>query len=171
MVYSEAQFVLRNFAAAPDEIRLSAPLAIPRQRPGRLAGNIDRQPSTGNQSSKGGVPLLREVERKYGVCQAMLDRRDSTVIRHAMFEGVMLRLLAICLRARGCHRPRPVAVRRADEFRGRPLFGSGQPLASQSSMSQDAPSKIEAAHETDRDEVDCDCARPFFVRAEAKRRF
>jgi DDE family transposase len=52
----------------------------------------------GNQSSNGGVPLLREAERKHGVClrlaEAMPDRRDPDRIRHAMFEMVMSRVLA-----------------------------------------------------------------------------
>jgi len=53
----------------------------------------------GNQSSNGGVLLLREAERKHGVCrrlaEAMPDRRDPDRIRHAMFEMVMARVLAI----------------------------------------------------------------------------
>jgi Transposase DDE domain group 1 len=44
----------------------------------------------GNQSSNGGVLLLREAERKHGVClrlaEAMPDRRDPDRIRHAMFR-------------------------------------------------------------------------------------
>ena len=67
----------------------------------------------GNQSSNGGVLLLREAERKHGVClrlaEAMPDRRDPDRIGHAMFEMVMS--------------PRPVAARPADEARGRPLSG------------------------------------------------
>src|SRR5437660_1283003 len=53
----------------------------------------------GNQSSNGGVLLLREAERKPGVClrlaEAMPNRRDPDRIRHAMFEMVMSRVLAI----------------------------------------------------------------------------
>ena len=53
----------------------------------------------GNQSSNGGLLLLREAERKHGVClrlaEAMPDRRDPDRIRHAMFEMVMSRVLAI----------------------------------------------------------------------------
>src|SRR6202166_1138667 len=53
----------------------------------------------GNQSSNGGVLLLREAERKHGVflrlAEAMPDRRDPDRIRHAMFEMVMSRVLAI----------------------------------------------------------------------------
>jgi hypothetical protein len=49
----------------------------------------------GNQSSNGGLLLVREAERKLGVCSrladAMPDRRDPDRIRHAMFEMVMAR--------------------------------------------------------------------------------
>ena len=52
----------------------------------------------GNQSSDAGL-LLREAERKLGVCrrlaEAMPDRRDRDPIRHAMFEMVMARAAAI----------------------------------------------------------------------------
>ena len=53
----------------------------------------------GNQSSDGGLLLLRAAERKLGVCrrlaEAMPDRRDPERIRHAMFEMVMARASAI----------------------------------------------------------------------------
>jgi Transposase DDE domain group 1 len=53
----------------------------------------------GNQSSNGGLLLLRSAERKLGVCgrlaDAMPDRRDASRIRHAMFEMVMARVCAI----------------------------------------------------------------------------
>ena len=53
----------------------------------------------GNQSSNGGVLLLREAERDVGVCRrlagAMPDCCDPDRIRHAMFEMVMSRVLAI----------------------------------------------------------------------------
>jgi len=53
----------------------------------------------GNQSSNGGLLLVREAERKLGVCSrladAMPDRRDPDRIRHAMFEMVMARAAAI----------------------------------------------------------------------------
>src|SRR6478735_4243772 len=49
----------------------------------------------GNQSSDGGLLLLRAAERKLGVCRrlaaAMPDRRDPERVRHAMFEMVMAR--------------------------------------------------------------------------------
>src|ERR1700682_5159463 len=105
----------------------------------------------GNQSSNGGVLLLREAERKHGVClrlaEAMPDRRDPDRIRHAMFEMVMSRVLAIACGpedatapARLRHDPlMKLAVGRCPE--------SGQPLASQSTISrlENAPSKIDAA--------------------------
>jgi hypothetical protein len=44
----------------------------------------------GKQSSNGGVVLLREAERKHGVClrlaEAMPDRRDPDRIRDALFD-------------------------------------------------------------------------------------
>ena len=53
----------------------------------------------GNQSSDAGLLLLREAERKLGVCRrlagAMPDRRDPDRIEHAMFEMVMARASAI----------------------------------------------------------------------------
>jgi hypothetical protein len=53
----------------------------------------------GNQSSNGGLLLLREAERTLGVCwrlaDAMPDRRDQNRIRHAMFEMLMARVSAI----------------------------------------------------------------------------
>src|ERR1700735_4530143 len=53
----------------------------------------------GNQSSNGGLLLLRHAERKLGICRriadAMVDRRDPRRIRHAVFEMVMARVSAI----------------------------------------------------------------------------
>ena len=89
----------------------------------------------GNQSSDAGLLLLREAERRLGVCRrladAMPDRRDQSRIRHAMVELVTARAFAI-----GCgykdgndldrlrHDPLlKLAVGRAPE--------SGAPLASQ----------------------------------------
>src|SRR5262249_29434654 len=47
----------------------------------------------GNQSSDAGLLLLRDAERKFGVCRrlaaAMPDRRDPDRIRQEMFEMVM----------------------------------------------------------------------------------
>ena len=53
----------------------------------------------GNQSSDAGLLLLRQAERKLGVCgrlaAAMPDRRDPGRIEHEMFEMVMARASAI----------------------------------------------------------------------------
>ena len=53
----------------------------------------------GNQSSDAGLLLLRQADRKLGVCQrladAMPDRRDASRIRHAIFEMVTARVSAI----------------------------------------------------------------------------
>ena len=108
----------------------------------------------GNQSSNGGVLLLREAERNHGVClrlaEAMPDRRDPDRIRHAMFEMVMSRVLAIA-----CGHEDAIDL---DRLRHDPLMKlavgrcpeSGQPLASQSTISrlENAPSKTEAARLT-----------------------
>src|SRR5246127_2574454 len=105
----------------------------------------------GNQSSDGGLLLLRAAERKLGVCrrlaEAMPDRRDPERIRHAMFEMVMARASAIACGYEDAidldrlrHDPlMKVAVGRCPE--------SGAPLASQSTISrlENAPSKTEAA--------------------------
>jgi Transposase DDE domain group 1 len=103
----------------------------------------------GNQSSDGGLLLLRAAERKLGVCrrlaEAMPDRRDSERVRHAMM--VMARASAIACSYEDAidldrlrHDPlMKVAVGRCPE--------SGAPLASQSTISrlENAPSKTEAA--------------------------
>jgi hypothetical protein len=108
----------------------------------------------GNQSSNGGLLLLREAERKHGVClrlaEAMPDRRDPDRIRHAMFEMVMSRVLAIA-----CGHEDAIDL---DRLRHDPLMKlavgrcpeSGQPLASQSTISrlENAPNKTEAARLT-----------------------
>ena len=94
----------------------------------------------GNQSSDAGLLLLRQAERKIGVCRrladAMPDRRDQSRIRHEMIELVTSRTAAI-----GCGykdgddlnrlRDDPlmkIAVGRCPE--------SGDPLASQSTISR-----------------------------------
>jgi hypothetical protein len=105
----------------------------------------------GNQSSDAGLLLLREAERKLGVCrrlaEAMPDRRDPDRIEHAMFEMVMARSSAIACGHKDAidldrlrHDPlMKVAVGRCPE--------SGAALASQSTISRlgNAPSKVEAA--------------------------
>src|SRR5260370_35418361 len=53
----------------------------------------------GTQSSDAGLLLLREAERKLGVCRrlaaAVPDRRDPDRVRHEMFEMEMARTSAI----------------------------------------------------------------------------
>jgi len=105
----------------------------------------------GNQSSNGGLLLVREAERKLGVCSrladAMPDRRDPDRIRHAMFEMVMARAAAIACGYEDAndldrlrHDPlMKLAVGRCPE--------SGEALALQSTISRldNAPRKTEAA--------------------------
>jgi hypothetical protein len=108
----------------------------------------------GNQSSDAGLLLLRQAERKLGVCarlaDAMPDRRDASRIRHAMFEMVMARVSAIA-----CGHEDAIDL---DRLRHDPLMklavgrcpDSGAPLASQSTISrlENAPSRTEAARLT-----------------------
>src|SRR5208283_3892474 len=95
-----------------------------------------------------------EAERTRGVCwrlaEAMPDRRDPDRIRHAMFEMVVSRVLAIA-----CGHEDAIDL---DRLRHDPLMKlavgrcpeSGQPLVSQSTISrlENAPSKTEAARLT-----------------------
>ena len=71
------------------------PFDLPSVRRKKLTVDFDG----GNQSSDGGLLLLREAERKLGVCgrlaDAMPDRRDASRIRHAIFEMVTARASAI----------------------------------------------------------------------------
>jgi hypothetical protein len=105
----------------------------------------------GTQSSDAGLLLLREAERKLGVCRrlaaAMPDRRDPDRVRHEMFEMVMARTLAIA-----CGHKDAIDL---DRLRHDPLMKvavgrhpqTGAPLASQSTISrlENTPSKTEAA--------------------------
>jgi hypothetical protein len=105
----------------------------------------------GNQSSNGGLLLLREAERTLGVCwrlaDVMPDRRDQNRIRHAMFEMLMARVSAIA-----CGYEDAIDL---DRLRHDPLMKlavgrcpeSGEALASQSTISrlENAPRKTEAA--------------------------
>src|SRR5204862_1929968 len=105
----------------------------------------------GNQSSNGGVLVLREAERSLGVCwllaNTMTDRRDQSRIRHAMFEMLMARVSAIACGYEDAND--------LDQLRHDPLMKlavgrcpeSGEPLASQATISrlENAPSKTEAA--------------------------
>src|SRR6202045_544386 len=123
------------------------PFDLPSVRRKKLTVDFDG----GNQSSDAGVLLLRQAERKLGVCrrlaEAMPDRRDPDRILHAMFEMVMARVAAIACGHKDAidldrlrHDPlMKVAVRRCPQ--------SGAPLASQSTISrlENAPSKTEAA--------------------------
>ena len=123
------------------------PFDLPSVRRKKLTIDFDG----GNQSSDGGLLLLREAERQLGVCrrlaEAMPDRRDPDRVRHAMFEMVMARASAIACGYEDAidldrlrHDPlMKVAVGRCPE--------TGAPLASQSTISrlENTPSKTEAA--------------------------
>src|SRR5262245_44472378 len=105
----------------------------------------------GNQSSDAGLLLLRQAERRLGVCRrlaaAMPDRRDQSRVDHTMVELVTARTVAIACgykdgndfnRLR--HDPlMKIAVERCPE--------SADPLASQSTISrlENALRKVEAA--------------------------
>ena len=105
----------------------------------------------GNQSSNAGLLLLREAERKRGVCQrlaaAMPDHRDPNRILHTMHEMLMARASAIACGyedANDLNRLRhdplmKLAVGRCPE--------TGDPLASQPTISrmENSPSKTDAA--------------------------
>jgi hypothetical protein len=104
----------------------------------------------GNQTSDAGLLLLREAERRLGVCRrlaaAMPDRRDPDRILHEMFEMVAARSMAIACGYKD-------AIDH-DRLRYDPLMKAavgrhpqtGAPLASQSTISrlENAPSKTEA---------------------------
>src|SRR5450755_2297961 len=123
------------------------PFDLPSVRRKKLAVDF----GGGNQSSNGGLLLLRSAERKLGVCRrladAMPDRRDASRIRHEMFEMVMARVCAIA-----CGHKDAIDL---DRLRHDPLMKvavgrcpqSGAPLASQSTISrlENAPRKMEAA--------------------------
>jgi hypothetical protein len=123
------------------------PFDLPSVRRKKLTADFEG----GNQSSDAGLLLLREAERKLGVCrrlaEAMPDRRDASHIRHAMFEMVMARVCAIA-----CGHEDAIDL---DRLRHDPLMKvavgrcpqSGAPLASQSTISrlENAPRKTEAA--------------------------
>src|SRR5579864_2436642 len=112
------------------------PFDLPAVRRKKLTVDFDG----GTQSSDAGLLLLREVERKLGVCRrladAMPDRRDPDRIRHVMFEMVMARASAIACGHKDAidldrlrHDPlMKVAVGRCPE--------TGAALASQSTISR-----------------------------------
>jgi Transposase DDE domain group 1 len=123
------------------------PFDLPSVRRKKLTVDFDG----GKQSSDAGLLLLREAERRLGVCRrladAMPDRRDPDRIEHAMFEMVMARVSAIA-----CGHEDAIDL---DRLRHDPLMklavgrcpDSGAALASQSTISrlENAPSKTEAA--------------------------
>jgi len=123
------------------------PFDLPAVRRKKLTVDFDG----GNQSSDAGLLLLREAERRLGVCRrlaaAMPDRRDPDRILHEMREMVMARTSAIACGYKDAidhdrlrHDPlMKVAVGRHPQ--------TGAPLASQSTISrlENAPSKTEAA--------------------------
>jgi hypothetical protein len=108
----------------------------------------------GTQSSDAGLLLLREAERRLGVCRrlaaAMPDERDPARVRHDMSELVMARVAAIaCGHEDGNDHDRlrhdpllKIAVGRCPE--------TGAPLASQATYSrlENAPGRIETARLT-----------------------
>jgi hypothetical protein len=129
----------------PDDTPL--PFDLPSVRRKKLTVDFNG----GNQSSNGGLLLLREKERALGVCRrladAMPDRRDADRIRHAMFEMLMARVAAIACGYEDAND--------LDRLRHDPLMKlavgrcpqSGAALASQSTISrlENAPRKSEAA--------------------------
>ena len=123
------------------------PFDLPSVRRKKLTVDFDG----GNQSSNGGLLLLREAERRLGVCArlaaAMPDRRDGRRIEHEMLEMVMARVAAIA-----CGHEDAIDL---DRLRHDPLMKiavgrcptTGAPLASQSTISrlENAPSRTQAA--------------------------
>jgi hypothetical protein len=105
----------------------------------------------GNQSSDGGMLLLRAAEKKTGVCHrlatSLRDRRDPTRTRHSFTDIIVARVIAICCGHEDAidhdalrHDPAlKMAVGRCPE--------TGAPLASQSTISrfENAPSRTDAA--------------------------
>ena len=126
------------------------PFALPAVCRKKLTVDFDG----GNQSSDGGLLLLRQAERKLGVCArlaaAMPDRRDASRVEHEMFEMVTARVSAIACGHKDAidlnrlrHDPlMKIAVGRCPQ--------SDAPLASQLTISrlENAPRKTEAARLT-----------------------
>jgi len=126
------------------------PFDLPAVRRKKLTVDFDG----GNQSSDAGLLLLRQAERRSGVCrrlaETMPDARDQSRIRHEMVELVTARAFAItCGHKDGNdfdrlrHDPLlKLAVGRCPE--------SGAPLASQSTISrlENAPTRTQAARLT-----------------------
>lgn len=126
------------------------PFDLPAVRRKKLTVDFDG----GNQSSDGGLLLLREAERTTGVCARLAarltDRRDPTRIEHSLVELIKTRALAICCGyedGNDLNRLRDdpllkLAVGRCPE--------SGGDLCSQSTMSrlENMPSRREAVRLT-----------------------
>jgi hypothetical protein len=85
----------QRYATAAMTDATPLPFDLPSVRRKKLTADFEG----GNQSSDAGLLLLREAERKLGVCrrlaEAMPDHRDPDRVRHAMFEMVMARVCAI----------------------------------------------------------------------------
>jgi hypothetical protein len=85
----------RSRATAVMNIDTPLPFDLPAVRRKKLTVDFDG----GNQSCDAGLLLLREAERRLGVCRrlaaAMPDRRDPDRILHEMFEMVAARSMAI----------------------------------------------------------------------------
>jgi hypothetical protein len=140
----------QRYATAAMTDATPLPFDLPSVRRKKLTADFEG----GNQSSDAGLLLLREAERKLGVCrrlaEAMPDHRDPDRIRHAMFEMVMARVCAIA-----CGHEDAIDL---DRLRHDPLMKvvvgrcpqSGAPLASQSTISrlENAPRKTEAVRLT-----------------------
>ena len=108
----------------------------------------------GNQSSNAGLLLLRQAEKRTGVClrlsEVMPDARDPSRIQHAMFELIASRTFAITCGYKDAND--------FDRLRHDPLLKlsvgrppeTGAPLASQSTISrlENAPSRTQAARLT-----------------------
>ena len=129
---------------------ISLPFDLPSVHRKKLTVDFDG----GNQSSNGGLLLLRQAERKLRICRrlanTMPDRRDPRRICHELFEMVMARVSAIA-----CGHEDAIDL---DRLRHDPLMklavgrcpDSGAALASQSTISrlENAPSRTEAARLT-----------------------
>src|SRR5260370_30436113 len=105
---------------------------------------VDRKKLTvdfegGTQSSDAGLLLLREAERKLGVCRrlaaAMPDRRDPGRILHAMFEMGMERVSAIACGYKAAIDPDPLRHEPLMKLTAGRCPGTAAPLAPQPTRS------------------------------------
>src|SRR5256714_14554120 len=87
----------------------------------------------GNQSSNGGLLLLRQAERKLGGCRrlagAMPDPRDPSRICHDMFEMGMARVAAVACGHEDAIHPDRLRDEPLLKLAGRRCPDSGAPLA------------------------------------------